>query len=1506
MAVTSTMNININVGATSAMRQVQRFRKEINHLSKAVGTAAVANRAMNASMRSGMQNLARYSKDLQWVGRQIEFNFTLPLVLGGAAVTKWALDNERAMVRVRKVYNDATDNMLSAREETDLLNRSFRLLSDQFGVHQNEVADIGAMWAQAGANGRALAEATKTTLQVMILGEFEAVEATEALIAVQSQFALGAEELTLVMAQLNAIENETAVNFQGLVEAMSRGAGAARAAGVDWREFAAMTAALVPAAGSASEAGNALRTMISRVMAPTGEAKEAMRGLGLEIDSTAWGSKTFVERLHDISNAMENVTTSQQNQIAATIASRWQVNRFNVLLNDLRDENGRYAKALEVTASEQDVMNRYYKELEIYLKSTPQGFKILTTQMRNLLTEAIQPLLPLMLDFLRGLRDMVKWFTELPPHIQKAAGYAALLLVVIGPIMRIVGAFGLAAWSLASAFKALAPAMKVAGTVAAFIFSPLKKVVGSVMLVVNAFGTGGRMIQRSLGLMLSSLAVLPLKMGRGIAQLGAFVVGALYTKFLAPVVATMATTGKVIAVRFLQNVITPLWVAGRRGIVMMAARLHAYLGAGLIMPFRWAIAKTVAVVAPLMSGMFGLIFRGGIGAALGPWLALFAAIAGAVYVFRDRVREALEWIGRNWNQLPTIVGRGLINLVNVIKKAAMAAYEWMSYLNPFQRHSPSLVEQVQAGVDLIARKYAELSDIGRVFSRSIAAFKAFGVAVQAAKQAMRGAEFSELRSEVLSKAPGAGGPFDMMVKSIYELEDALARVRDKYADQWFVVQKWAAELATANAELEVQEGILTDLRDAASTLRTELDNSLGRLNDLTQTPIEGMRAMSDAIFENEMAQKRLRLEILRMEDAQGTVEDLRDRMAALSGDIEMLRGRREDLRLAGAGSDVLAVYDQQISAIEAEREALMRASAEGGGQSEIERLRAELANLQREGEILDLEESLKFDPLLRQIEQVTEGMEEMPFDELIKLIKEEQKNVVELTAAWEAADDAANAQQVIVDGLTERRDLIQEIHDTEMQNLRELGDAYDGILGQIADMEQALRGFASAASGGSGGGGLSGGPLGVGGDFAIPGGAGADLTGGDIEAFNNEIMKELENIFPKIDLMEPLKRKWEEFQNWFKTKWTDFRTWISDNVNFSVITDNITSIRDTIVESDLFQRIKEVGENIGGMVETGATLFGSLRDEARDALDLVSGFFRDAGTKIFGELKNWGPALRGIWDSITLIFQVAFAAIAGIFATGIGVITALWPLIKHTLKPVLDGVAELIRNIIQIIRGVIEIIAGIITGDWKLVWEGLSTVVDGVFDGLFNIVRTGVGTLFGIIRGIAEGIGRIIRGVVNLIADGINALIEGWNGLSFKLPSFDGLYGTVMGKRITIIPSWEGPTIGTPDLKWRAPKMGSSSGDWQEQQRAHREAKMMAGGGLVTSPTLAILGETIRARPEIVTPERLMRRIVNEEASMMAGNGNGRTIVINGDLSFPNMNRGDAEEFLRNLEAMVN
>ena len=91
--------------ANKAMQQQSaKSAAALNRLSASAKGAAASTHILNRAMMSG--HVSKFGKNLQWTGRQIEYNFTLPLIIAAGYMTKWAMENEEALTRVKKVYGD--------------------------------------------------------------------------------------------------------------------------------------------------------------------------------------------------------------------------------------------------------------------------------------------------------------------------------------------------------------------------------------------------------------------------------------------------------------------------------------------------------------------------------------------------------------------------------------------------------------------------------------------------------------------------------------------------------------------------------------------------------------------------------------------------------------------------------------------------------------------------------------------------------------------------------------------------------------------------------------------------------------------------------------------------------------------------------------------------------------------------------------------------------------------------------------------------------------------------------------------------------------------------------------------------------------------------------------------------------------------------------------------------------------------------------------------------------
>lgn len=1109
------LNIRISVASAQAMAQVKAMQTQMNSLVGGMGKAGAAGGALNNTFR--MPNLEKFGKNLQWTGRQLEFNFTLPLVLAGAAATKWAFANEDAMARVRKVYGDGSESVDQLNGELNALSKTFELLSSRFGVNQKEVIDIAGAWAAAGAAGVGLAKATRLTLEAMILGDMDAIQAQEGLLAVQSAYRLNTDQLRDSLAKLNIVENQTGIGMSGLIDVITRAGGTARTAGIDIDHLSAMAASLVPATGSAAQAGNALRTIISRIMAPTKEAAEVMAAFGLNTNDASWQALNGVERIEKLAVAFDGLTQSQKAIASSMIASRWQINRFDILLEDIAKSfdtttkaQSTYAKTLANVGDMNKANAVYAKELATALGTTPRAFAILTTQVKNAMAKAILPLLPAIIAVMANIAKLVTWFTKLDPAVQGTVLTLLTLLAVVGPLLRYIGSFTLL-WSI--------------------------------------------------------------------------------------------------------------------------------------------LSKTILA---------------------NPWVALATAVAILAYVFRDELIGAVKYVIDGMSKLPSVLASVFTNTLRVIQAFIMKAVDLLSYLNPFQRHSPSLVDNVKNGVATILQEYSTLSGVAPVIRTAASAMEAFGAATAGITQGgMFIGDIAKWREQVALAAPEAVDAFDKVVEQIIAMQGALASVGAELASQTALVGK----------------------------LRSEYEAAI--------------KPATDAIFENEQAQKRLRLEILKMEQEGGmSLDEMKDKYAKLGGEIEKLRGESEDLRQAGAGSDILGPIDAQIQALEAQR------SAMEGQAAPLDEMKKKLEELQRAGEIMDLEKDLKFDPQLRELQA-------------------QEDKLKDLESAYRDIESAIN-------------DMTQGLNDFAQSAAKEGSSA--------------LEAFNAAASG----------DFEVPGGDAIPG-IGREGGLGDIEKFNAELEAELEAALNKMgsfDLFAPLREAWNTLWTGAKNRlgpllapisatlqswWGSINGWLqSQGIDWSYLF-STQSMKDFWTN---FQAgIEWLGNtNLG---EIAKKAFGNWTDEFENATKVGVLLWEVVGPilesmrdgighfieGVAGELKNWAPmwakfteALKHVYNVASMVVK-ALAVVVGVGLVALrGVWEAVWPILRNTAVAFWDFITGITRATLEILRGVISLFLDIINGDWGKAWQDILTIVDGIWDAIYSTIKFGVDLVIGVVKGFVEGI----------------------------------------------------------------------------------------------------------------------------------------------------------------------
>ena len=483
----------------------------------------------------------------------------------------------------------------------------------------------------------------------------------------------------------------------------------------------------------------------------------------------------------------------------------------------------------------------------------------------------------------------------------------------------------------------------------------------------------------------------------------------------------------------------------------------------------------------------------------------------------------------------------------------------------------------------------------------------------------------------------------------------------------------------------------------------------------------------------------------------------------------MLRGEQAAMRSAGAGSEILSHYDDQIAALEATKK------QQSDTAKSIEDLSDALGDLQRKGEMLDLEQSLKFDPLTRQIEKAAYALEEMPFKKIMQGVRGAAVDIAAYQEKLDTATNAVNKQQGVVDRLTRARDKLKERLDAESDSLTKIKNQYDKVADAIRAVEQTMSDASSAADAmadkleaaakkgkKAGEGALT--PAvqnfrdAAGGNFAKVGGSGIPIRknfqdqSAQIEKFTQDLANEAAAAFDKVNPFSSIKRKWGDFKAWWNGVWGQITSATSDmaskalsgvggGIDFQGVADKFKIA--WAKTKDWFKK---------NVVNPLIAVWDLLAPSLREIWDNLESGFKEVWKQIGPALGELGeeigkmtPAFKGLGK----IIKVVVGFFGGAFVVALKI---LLNIVAKAIYPLLQGIGNIIENIIQIVKGAVQIISGFFMmfsgGDGvKKGFEKMAAGVMNIFSGLFGAIGW---LIWGAIKTIAMAVWGVVDAVIDI------------------------------------------------------------------------------------------------------------------------------------------------------------
>lgn len=303
-------------------------------------------------------------------------------------------------------------------------------------------------------------------------------------------------------------------------------------------------------------------------------------------------------------------------------------------------------------------------------------------------------------------------------------------------------------------------------------------------------------------------------------------------------------------------------------------------------------------------------------------------------------------------------------------------------------------------------------------------------------------------------------------------------------------------------------------------------------------------------------------------------------------------------------------------------------------------------------------------------------------------------------------------------------------------------------------------------------------------------------------------------------------------------------------------------LRELGLTNDQFAAMRDQVEQSGGVLERNAAIVDANITPAQKLKQAFDEFMFSQAGVIRGAaqfapiMMAAGPAVTGLTTAMRLMGPASTIAAGGLRAVGMALLTP--PLgIVIAIAAVLvavyifrDDIMAVFRKVAAVVVPLVKTVSEDVVGAFQAIldfgkehWPEIVTIISGPFFPLVALATDAFGIRSAIVGAFdailekatgwggsmvsfltsfpgeaAAGFGDGFGFLWDSFKSAVNMIIRGWNALSFKLPGFDP-----PGPG----PKFPGITINTPDIP------------------------LLASGGIVTKPTLAMIGD---GGPEAVIP----------------------------------------------------
>ncbi|EJD5733496.1 phage tail tape measure protein [Staphylococcus pseudintermedius] len=418
--------------------------------------------------------LTSVGESMKSVGRSMSMYVTAPVVAGFGLAAKKSIDFDDSMRKV-KATSGATG------KEFNLLRDKALEMGAKTKFSASESAEALQYMSLAGWDTKDMLNGIDGVMQLAAASGEDLAQVSDIVTDGLSAFGLKAKDSSHFADVLAQTSSKANTDVSGLGEAFKYVAPVAGSFGFSVEDTSIALGLMANSGVKASQAGTALKSMMTKLAKPTGEAKKTMESLGISITDSEGKMLPFRDIMDQLRGSLGGLSKAQQSAAVKTLFGQEAMSGILPIINASDEDYQKLTKSIDNSAG---ASKRMSDEMEGGIGGSIRKMKSAIESMAISIGDVLAPHIRRAADFLAMLADK---FTSMSGWVKTGVVGLGVFAAALGPLILTTGMFTAALGSIMTTLGPLMTGIVKAGGLMNFLGTKAPFAAKGLTLVGGAF-----------------------------------------------------------------------------------------------------------------------------------------------------------------------------------------------------------------------------------------------------------------------------------------------------------------------------------------------------------------------------------------------------------------------------------------------------------------------------------------------------------------------------------------------------------------------------------------------------------------------------------------------------------------------------------------------------------------------------------------------------------------------------------------------------------------------------------------------------------------------------------------------------------------------------------------------------------------------------------------------------------------------------------------------------------